>query len=365
MKILIYNSQSHIGGGDTYIKNIFEQFLKKYPQTLLLENGFDWSKFVILLVGRVDGVLLNLSYPRDILVVFLLWMLRIPTINIVHGLWFLESKSMNADLSIFETFYYWLSQYLMCIFSKKTIVVCEYEKKLVIKNFPLIKNRLEIISGAANTEIFKLSKKSKKTIRKEINIRSEIKLLLVVSRIERRKALEQNIYAISHLIKFNPDLILFIIFPSSHFNQMDYFIELLNLIKKLKVGQHVQFLTGLSENELICYYQAADLFLMSSKDLENFSLSVIESLSCGCPVITFNTGGTPELIKQINSELIIADYSALALAKRIEWYFSTSELLKKNLKKKSAKIARLYSWRKSFEKFEIEMSKLPTNRDKP
>ncbi len=50
-----------------------------------------------------------------------------------------------------------------------------------------------------------------------------------------------------------------------------------------------------SENELALYYSAADLLLLPSL-AENFPLSILESMSCGTPVVAFDTGGINEII---------------------------------------------------------------------
>lgn len=351
MKIFIYISQPHVGGSDTYIRNIHRLFVKKYPTTEFIENAHELHHLVN---WRNDqkAVLLNLSYPKDLLVVILLWILRVPTINIVHGLWFLESKSMNPRQSNFDTIFYWLSQYLICIFSVRNVVVCEYEKKNAIKYFPSISTKLVLIPGAADSNIFKMTRNSKKNVRNSLNLPLKTKILIVVSRIERRKALETTLYAMRKVIHSHANIQLLIIFPSSCFNQMDYLEELLKLVDNLHLGGSVHFLTGLTKAQLVPYYQSADLFLMSSKDLENFSLSVIESLSSGCPVLTFNTGGTPELINQVDSRLVIENNTPFDLAEKIEWYFSLSPEQINKLKFKSASVARRYSWKKSFDAFE-------------
>ena len=50
-----------------------------------------------------------------------------------------------------------------------------------------------------------------------------------------------------------------------------------------------------NQEELIKIYSAADVFVNPTRE-ENFPTVNIESLACGTPVITFNTGGSPEII---------------------------------------------------------------------
>ncbi len=58
---------------------------------------------------------------------------------------------------------------------------------------------------------------------------------------------------------------------------------------------------------LACYYSAADLFVNPTlKDV--FGLVAAESISCGTPVITFGTGGVPEVVEHMKTGYV-ADYA--------------------------------------------------------
>ncbi|MDD5050823.1 MAG: glycosyltransferase [Candidatus Pacebacteria bacterium] len=57
---------------------------------------------------------------------------------------------------------------------------------------------------------------------------------------------------------------------------------------------------------LTAYYAAADIFLYPSL-AESFGLVVAESMACGTPVVTFNTGALPELVGHLK-EGYVADY---------------------------------------------------------
>ena len=66
-------------------------------------------------------------------------------------------------------------------------------------------------------------------------------------------------------------------------------------------------------------YAAADLFAFPSL-ADNLPLSVIESLSCGTPVICFDRGGTPELIRSERDGEVLTEISAEQLSRAMgEW----------------------------------------------
>ena len=92
---------------------------------------------------------------------------------------------------------------------------------------------------------------------------------------------------------------------------LDFFIELSN---RLSLEQYCIVVVGLSEkqliklpkaiigikktenlDELVDIYSSADIFLNPTLE-DNFPTTNIESLACGTPVITFDTGGSPEAL---------------------------------------------------------------------
>jgi glycosyltransferase involved in cell wall biosynthesis len=49
------------------------------------------------------------------------------------------------------------------------------------------------------------------------------------------------------------------------------------------------------ESKIVQAYNAADLFILPSLE-DNLPNTIMESLSCGTPVVAFSTGGIPEMI---------------------------------------------------------------------
>lgn len=66
-----------------------------------------------------------------------------------------------------------------------------------------------------------------------------------------------------------------------------------------------------NQTELVKIYSAADLFVNPTRE-ENFPTVNIEALACGLPVITYDTGGSPEIIDE-NSGVVVKkdDYKML------------------------------------------------------
>lgn len=61
-----------------------------------------------------------------------------------------------------------------------------------------------------------------------------------------------------------------------------------------------------NQEELALLYSASDMYLFPTL-ADNCPLSVLESMSCECPVVTFNVGGVPELVEHMVSGYV-AEY---------------------------------------------------------
>lgn len=72
-----------------------------------------------------------------------------------------------------------------------------------------------------------------------------------------------------------------------------------------------------SDSELVQVYGNSDLFIIPSIE-DNLPNTILESMSCGTPVIGFNSGGIPEIVKSNYNGMIVEQKNELALAKTIE-----------------------------------------------
>ena len=64
-------------------------------------------------------------------------------------------------------------------------------------------------------------------------------------------------------------------------------------------------------------YQAADLSLMPSQSFEGFGLAIVESLSCGTPVLCTPVGGMPEILAPFSPDLITNSTSVSDIAEKL------------------------------------------------
>ncbi len=73
-----------------------------------------------------------------------------------------------------------------------------------------------------------------------------------------------------------------------------------------------------NDEKLALHYAAADAFLIPSLE-DNLPYTVMESLSCGTPVIAFTTGGIPDMVQHEHNGYLATYKSSESFADGMEW----------------------------------------------
>jgi glycosyltransferase involved in cell wall biosynthesis len=90
--------------------------------------------------------------------------------------------------------------------------------------------------------------------------------------------------------------------------------ELRSLAGDLGLGDSVEFLGRIFDEELVDWYRNASLVVIPTRELEGFGLMTAEALACGAAVVGTPAGATPEILRVVDEALITRDTSAQAIA---------------------------------------------------
>ena len=88
------------------------------------------------------------------------------------------------------------------------------------------------------------------------------------------------------------------------------------LAEELNIRDSVAFTGLVKQEELPCFYSAADVCVIPSY-YESFGLVALESLACGTPVVATRVGGVESIVWDGDAGYVVPDNSPPHLAQKI------------------------------------------------
>lgn len=97
----------------------------------------------------------------------------------------------------------------------------------------------------------------------------------------------------------------------------------------IDLGLKIHYLGNISDdNSLSLVYSAVDVFVAPSIQ-DNLPNTVVESLACGTPCVSFNIGGMPDMIEHKNNGYLANQFDTEDLANGIAWILEDKERMVK------------------------------------
>ncbi|WP_017651765.1 glycosyltransferase family 4 protein [Fortiea contorta] len=153
-------------------------------------------------------------------------------------------------------------------------------------------NKIDVVHNGINTDKFIFS--SELAInKKQLNIPENTKIISYIGRLDKDKGLEILIRAFALFLKSGIKSQL-LIAGKPLLQNNNYRESLEQLSKDLKIAEDVRFLGHVSDP--VSVYQASDISVLPCLWSEPCPRSIIESMSCGTPVVASRTGGIPEIL---------------------------------------------------------------------
>ncbi|MBU4348180.1 glycosyltransferase [Patescibacteria group bacterium] len=352
IKILYILTKSGIGGAQKYIKDLTENLDKEkfeakiiygrtdikhlsnktYPWLLFLNDWIAVFELVkILKKEKPDIIHLNSSKAGvigSIAVAIYNSAHHISPITVIftaHGWVFNHTNELDW---FSRTFYMFLHK-ISAKFQDKIICVSEYDYKLAIENDICPREKLSIIHNGVNDNIKFLKKNEART-----NLKFKIKNLKFndnwpwigsIGRLVKEKNYETFIATAKSI----PNAYFFIIGEGTEYKNLK------SKIKKSLTGQvklnNRFFIIPPTGNDSI-YLKAFDIFVMSSIK-EGLPYILLEAMSAELPIVITEAGGMPELIKNHENGLMVAQKNPEALAKAIGGLIENQPIAKELAKK--------------------------------
>jgi len=228
-------------------------------------------------------------------------------------------------------------------------VLSDFSADQLWKLYAVPRERIVRIRGAAATDRFAPAP-DRGVVRCALGLAADRPLLLTVRNLEARMGLDNLLDAMARLKARWPSAVLLIGGAGSLRGALEAQSQALGL------AEHVKFLGFVPDAELPRYYQAADLFVLPTRELEGFGLVTVEALACGTPVLGTPVGATPEILRALCPSLVFRGTTAEVMAEDLERFLA-------NVKRDPDAYARLrdscrahverhYTWERATEELE-------------
>lgn len=251
----------------------------------------------------------------------------------------------GTDISIYKNarLFKFINKNKLFNSANKIFTNSNFTKSLFLNTFPNIKTSIATTYLGVHEDFKKNNIDiSDINIRNKYNI-SNKKIILSVSRIDKRKGHLDAIEALNKLDKkLHEDIIYVVIGKKSD-------EEYLELLKKTIKESSVEciYLSQVSFKELLAFYDESIIFLMPGKPdthkVEGFGLVYAEAATRALPVIAYALSAVPEVVKDKETGLLSKVNDILQLTKNIEILISNDKY-RNDLSQKALKYSEKFSW---------------------
>jgi glycosyltransferase involved in cell wall biosynthesis len=168
------------------------------------------------------------------------------------------------------------------------IAVCKKHKREVVEQYGIDEEKLRVVYEGIDVDRFSPSS-------------CEGNDVLFVGRLHQRKGVDRLLRAFKKVTESNGDARLRIAGKGE--GESEY----KKMARELGLGESVEFLGHVPDSELPALYSSASMFVMPSY-YEGFGLVLLEAMASGLPVLAFDTGVAPEIIKNGKNGYIVDEH---------------------------------------------------------
>ncbi len=194
--------------------------------------------------------------------------------------------------------------------SDPIIVLSRFTQDKLWEKHHIPPGQVRIVPGGVDLDRFSPAV-NRNEIRNRLRLPPEKIILFTVRNLVPRMGLENLIRAMGDVAAHFPEVCL-VIGGKGPLRE-----SLAALAAESGIAESVRFAGFIPEDELPDYYRMADLFILPTRELEGFGLVTVEALACGTPVLGTPVGGTVEILKDLNPDLLFRDTEPASMAEGI------------------------------------------------
>lgn len=163
-------------------------------------------------------------------------------------------------------------------------------------------------------KIPKVSLRKKQFLRRQLGVGQGKHLILSVGKFSHGKGTPVFVKAIREILKKRKDVIFLLVGKGK---------------KPTLKHSNVKILSSLPHEQILQLYPLASIVVIPSVNPEGLNRVIIEAMASGVPVISTSTGGTPELIEDGKSGILLEPFDWQSLYKKILFLLENQKLRKR------------------------------------
>ena len=248
---------------------------------------------------------------------------RIPEVLTFHASFWQELRLEGAERSIGKP----LESLLFGGLARRTETVClrhadrivvlsDFSREQLLSYYPFARSKVVKIPGGVDLERFRPAP-DRQAVRRSLGLPPGRPLLFTARRLVPRMGVDNLIEGLAGVLDSFPDALLVV----AGRGRMERTLR--EKVTALGLDGNVRFVGYVGDDALVSYYQAADLFVLPSLAFEGFGMVTLEALACGTPALGTPIGATPEILRGLAPQLVMAGTEPHAIRRGVramlEW----------------------------------------------
>ena len=199
-----------------------------------------------------------------------------------------------------------------------------------------------IANGCDTDEFYPINKSDIQMKRLALGLPKDRKIVLCARRWAPTKGVIYLVQAIKYVLEKHPQTF-FLISGNDYYGYPEYRDDVYKVIEQDNVGGNIILLGDIPYNKMRDYDQIADIVTLPSL-LEATSLSGLEAMSCGKPLVGSNVGGIPEIIDDGETGILVHKENPKDIAEAINKLLSDEKMAEDFGKQARRKAVEEFSW---------------------
>ncbi|SHE97166.1 D-inositol-3-phosphate glycosyltransferase [Desulfacinum infernum DSM 9756] len=229
--------------------------------------------------------------------------------------------------------------------STRVIAATNREREALREQYGVSEDRTVVIPCGVDERLFRPL--DRPACRRRLSLKPEEAVLLFVGRFDPIKGLERLFRAVG--LVNSPRPIRLLVVGGDPEEDGSSWQEMTHRAEELAPGCRISFLGRVEQEDLPFYYNAADLFVVSSF-YESFGLAILEAMACGTPVVGPPVGVLREIPQDSGAALLTPDNAPESLARGIRRGLAGQGVVPDRERIRATAVA--YRWREAARRLE-------------